>query len=222
MSNTNLIPEQRPDKNGNIVTRWVRGMFKAKESTRAIPKVTLDVSPVPPAKNEDKELYRQLMTALEDEIKKLDGIDTAKEIFQRKVHDRSFLSSKFELGEYHLLPLFKRFGSRHRYNDIAYAAGIFTAHGEDADSLTDEKLAAYASFRAVMRKEMLKAEDEGRLPTVFGATTGVAEYVLLHPEDGPVLEEIIGRGLSDKQEIFDMLRDIKAGQLQPSISDGFL
>lgn len=225
---SNLIPEQRPDKNGNIVTRWVRGIFKPKESARAIPKATIDVSSQQPSRRrEAKELYNRLMATMPEgeaiEILAGCGDNDAGRRLHRKLDDRAALELAFDRHDYHLLPLFETFGDAHSYETVNSAAGTLRAKNIDAE-LTDETLTAYASMRLTIRKAILKSQEaEGvSLPEVFTSTVDLPSHVLVHPEDGPTLERIIGQGVSNKEKIFEMLAETKEGRLAPAISDGFL
>jgi uncharacterized protein (DUF2249 family) len=224
---SNLIPEQRPDKNGNIVTRWVRGMFKPKESARTIPKVTIDVSPHSMPRREAKEIFNRLMATMPEgeSLELLADCDSSEagRRLHRRLDDRATLELSFEERQYDLLPLFETFGDTHGYETVRTAAGTLRYGGLELE-MTDEALTAYASIRLTIRKAILKGqEEEGTsLPEVFTGTLDLPRHVLSHPEDGPILEQIIHQGVSNKEKILEMLAEIKEGRLAPVISEGFL
>lgn len=225
---SNLIPEQRPDKNGNVVTRWVRGMFKPKESARKIPKVTIDVTPKPPAKRrEAMEIYNRLMATMPEgeSIEILADCDSSEEgrRLHRKLEDRRVLELSFDEYKYDLLPLFETFGDAHSYDTVRNAVGTLRSSGLDLE-LTDESLTAYDSIRGTIKAAILKGQAaEGKtLPEIFMSTVDLPKHVLQHPEDGPMLEQIIRQGVSNKEKIFEMLDEVKEGRLAPVISEGFL
>jgi len=218
-----LVPEQRSDKNGNIVTRWVRSMFATKEPSRSIPAVTIDVSPHPTSRSEAKEIYNRLMATM-PEGKSVEVLpDIGDDELQQKLADRRVLKSSFTLHQYHLLPLFEAYGDTHSYETIRNAVGNLHAGGHKAE-LTDEMLTAYESMRRTIREAIVKSQEEEGvfLPEVFISTVDLPKHVLVHPEDGPILEGIIRQGVANKDKIFEMLSEIKAGRLARSISDGFL
>lgn len=77
---SSLIPEQRPDKNGTLVTRWVRS-FAKKSSSKAIPAPPVGpaLNPLPPDREKQyKDLSRNLQDTLKfGSIKSIDsGIET--------------------------------------------------------------------------------------------------------------------------------------------------
>jgi hypothetical protein len=219
---SHLTPEQRPDKNGNIVTRWVRGIFEPRESARNIPQVTIDVGPQPMPRREAKEIYNRLMATMpEGDV--IETLADADQLTLRKLDDRRILGMCFDMRKYHLLPLFETFGDTHSYDTVKGAAETLQTKGIDAE-LTDETLTAYVSMRLAIRKAILKSqEEEGvSLPEVFLSTVDLPSHVLVHPEDTPILSGIIGQGVSDKEKILQMLTEIKEGRLARAISDGFL
>lgn len=65
---SNLIPEQRSDKNGNIVTRWVRS-FTRRDSAKTIPApVVASISAVPMTEDTETQ-YKELTEVLQETLK---------------------------------------------------------------------------------------------------------------------------------------------------------
>lgn len=219
-----LTPEQRPDKNGNIVTRWVRSVFTPKEPARHIPHVTIDVSPSPHQmpRREARGIFNRLMATM-PEGEDIDILADADQATLRKLNDRRILELSFEQHQYHLFHLFETFGDAHGYETVSGAASTLRSKDIDVE-LTDEKLTAYDSMRRAIRAAILKSqEEEGTsLPEVFTSTVELPAHVLVHPEDTPILIGIIGQGVTNKEKILQMLAEIKEGNLAPAISDGFL
>lgn len=202
---SNLTPEQRTDKNGNVVTRWVRGMFKSNVPVRDIPKATLgDAGQL--GRQEVKELYKRLMETTT-------GID-----------ERFLIKTTFEEREYDVLSSLETFGAIHGIEAVHRASGLLRHQGLET-KLTDANLSAFVAIRGVIKEEFAKTlEEAGPLafPDVSRELRNIPHYVLLNPDDGPILERIIGQGTYEEKKIFDALQEIKDGRLSPVVSEGFL
>lgn len=202
---SNLIPEQRPDKNGNVVTRWVRGMFKSNVPVRDIPKATLgDAGQL--GRQEAKEIYKRLTETTT-------GID-----------ERFILKTTFDEREYDVLPLLDTFGATHGIEAVHRAAGLLRSDGLEP-KLTDANLSAFVAISGIIKEAFAKTlEEDGPLafPDVSRELRNVPHYVLLNPDDGPILERIIRQGTYGEKKIFDALQEIKDGRLSPVVSEGFL
>lgn len=219
---SHLTPEQRPDKNGNIVTRWVRNTFSPKKASLEAPRVVIDVGPTPKSlKKESRELYDRLMAALPDDdfVELLADADNAT---LRQMNNRSYLES-FNYEDYEQLKAFDAFGAKHSYEDIA-GASLTIKHKFLDVELTDENITAYTTMKKAVRAAILRAQDEEKtpIPKAFTSTLDLCEYVLVHPEDTMALERILEQGVNDRNKIYEMLAEIKEGRLNQAISEGFL
>lgn len=64
---SNLIPEQRPDKNGNLVTRWVRS-FARRDSAKAIPAPVAPARTTVPMTDARERQYKDLSQSLRESM----------------------------------------------------------------------------------------------------------------------------------------------------------
>lgn len=228
--NSNLVPEQRSDKNGNVVTRWVRGMFGRKESSRPIPKVDL-VGSSGMTKRDAKALRDQMLARFDIPKKPL-TLEALRDMEEsqmgRAVYgmaDRSIIERAYQNENYTGLLLMERFGETHGYN-YATMAGSWLVRGNlegEVFNITREKLDAFKSFSDIANEVTNDSEkDEDGKPVDLLNMSPLFSHVLMHPEDEPALSKIVGRGVVDPDEAFDILAVMKTDSLHPVVSEGSL
>lgn len=219
---SNLIAEQRPDKNGNVVTRWVRGIFgnQAKES-RPIPKVALSRTQAPKGHAplsvaERNQLFGRVMgkTEIVDASGKLSIV----------ILDRQIIQNAFNDGDDNALHMMDRFGKTHGFSVASEASAWMEKEGLEGElpGLTGEQLDAYKSFSSAAMLVSMRTPGENGKYMEHLKIAPVFCHVLMHPQDGPRLERIISDGVFDTQRTFEMLEQIEEGILPVALSDGFL
>lgn len=213
-----LTPERRTDTNGNVVTRWVRRSLKKPEAASAIPKVSLKPAPKV-TRHEAKAIYKRLMEALpqgSDAV--LPFPSGADELVCLQYDNRNILHGAWRFRAYEIIPLMERHGEKFKYRTVFDAAEMLYLHGHNdmVPRLTVEQIASFSNLN--------KAMDESRYDNevTAGETSTLPLHVLLHPEDGPILEATVRQGAVDDEKAFEMLAEIKAGNLPIAIGDGYL
>lgn len=92
MAKNKLVPEQRPDRNGNIVTRWVRSAFAPKKMVRESPPVA-DVKYYTAQETLDAQMERLIQTKADlykamEELEFITGASQCVEAYLGKNNDQ--------------------------------------------------------------------------------------------------------------------------------------
>lgn len=222
--NNGLVPEQRPDKNGNIVTRWVRGMFSSDKPRRVIPNVTIGGALKSIKNPEINGMYRRLMsempTGTDAELLAEYGASGIKILNARRT-----IMDAYTRGDGEVLSLLEQFGDTEKCYAISESARILRAYSENPRSLNEEKVAAYEAVHDALMLASVTAlgpEKFGAQPFTPRDERPLMIHVLKHPEDTALAVSILNRGVHDESEVLRVMRDKKKDEISNPVSDGFL
>lgn len=215
---SNLVAERRSDKHGNIVTRWVRQSLNKPDAGRAIPNVSLKpVSNI--TRGEAKSIYERLMAPLpQGSYAVLSCPIGSDESVYLQYDNRNILHGAWRFRAYEIIPLLEMHGENFKYRTIFDAAEMLFLHGHNnlVPSITSEQLSAFETLTNAMKAARYDTE------MTTGELSGLPLHVLLHPEDGLILEATVRKGVSDDATAFTILAEVKEGKLSTPIIDGFL
>jgi hypothetical protein len=209
MANRDLIPEARADKNGNVVTRWVRSVFGGNNSSRDIPTPSLGAQA--PTHNPKKELVQKWKSALSVPP------DYEDDYLPRWVQEA------IEGDDIPLLQLVEKFGDKCRPEAIH----VLLSHmrnkeqGEAAHLVTEAHLEAATIMDRRFPRAHVNPMDENELFPAIREET-LRRYVMDAPESAHQVEELISRGIRDPEVILTTLTDLQGSKVAVPLNDGIL
>lgn len=222
MSNRDLIPEARADKNGRIVVRWIRRMFGSDKKASDVPKVSL-LSAYVDASDRMELRDRLVVRYPLKEYTPSDDGSTVEQHLERhaKVRERETIDRAFKDRDLKQLQLLDKYMGKYSGGTIS---GVLSHLREiEGDETTvevdDTLLSAYDSFH-----DAIPVDDENpRFDQWEHDETGkVGKYVLTHPEDVELVNTVVARGIIDCEEVVRAVESLKASDVPTVINDGFL
>lgn len=237
VNRNHLSPEQRPDRNGNLVTRWVKRTFAPKKEQRTIPQVKLPSL---------KERYMEHMEAdlLQDKLTK--GLpkeyvapvydpsqspeEQIRESLQRHsdVRKHELLKRAYKNNDFEKLRLLDKHMEQYDPQTISGTIDRLRKEGvTDVDEwITPDRMHAVEDFFGAAHEAEASrwGEDETPRwdPEYSKELELLAKHVTMHPEDGPALGTIMQRGVRDADSAMKALAEFKAGGISSTLQDGFL
>jgi hypothetical protein len=203
MNRDNLTPEQRPDKTGNLVTRWVRRDKKQSAATSSIP------APGAFGKRTEEEKVEQKRKAEEFVAQyRVPKDETKEQKAERKAKNK--LNAGYLRAEAVL-----RF--KHRNDDSIddYEVNDLFKHltesaTVDPKSIDETLLRGYSDFKkALLKTDLAKRRAAGEDDVVEASRPNrhkLGAHYANHPEDRPYLQGIIENGITDHEEVQETLR----------------
>jgi hypothetical protein len=175
MAKNNLTPEKRLDRNGNLVTRWVRSAFGTKGIEREMPRV--DNTEYTVTETLDEQIKRQLQ---------------AKDDLFKATLELEFITGASQCVEAYL--------------------------GEgNKQPLDGKSMEAYRSFH-----ELASSLGLATRKAMYRGMQRMAGHVIVFPEDGPALENMVRRGITDSDTALQVLAETKEKNIPTALSDGFI
>lgn len=209
MSSPNLIPEQRADKNGNVVTRWVKNLFSGKETTKTIPApVASATSTVDVATREATARWKSAVLPLDDmpDYYLPNWVDQA-------------ISSKDTVK----LELVEKYGEKYDPELInAVHNALRNREDGEADHLVTERVLDAMKVMELYfpRKVVNPMDEEEFLPMM--REEALRDYVLSNPESAHKVEELIRRKVYDPTTILETLQDSQNSSVATPLNGGLL
>lgn len=156
-------------------------------------------------------------------------------LLTRQYENRNVLYKAYENKDYELISLFGSLGEKFGYKSLFEAAKLLRENdlGDLVACLNEPHVSAFVSFRATVTATLYAdyadCDDSAGFPVyrlkmdrLMVQTNEASVHILLFPEDGATLENIVRQGIFDQDKIRLMLDEIKDGTLASVISDGFL
>lgn len=235
MSNNDLVPEQRADRNGNIVTRWVKRTFAPKPKRQAIPQVQL-----PSFKQrfvdhmEAEALNDKLTKGLPKEFGAIeyDSSTSFDEIAQKSlqrhadVRKRALLTRAYENNDLEKLQLLDKY--MQQYDPHMVSGTIDRLRKEGLGNverwMTPERLNTVTDFfDDIDEADRMHQGEDPRYDSDFAKETEkLARHVTMHLEDGPALGTILKRGVRDARTAMELLKEFKSDGIPDTLNDGLL
>lgn len=223
MAHRDLIPETRPDKNGNIVTRWVKRMFAAPEPVRNIPAPRLGIGPRA-ADREMMEMSDRIIKpvhkrTIDSSVAADDSLDAT--IVSRHKRQLEHISPHGDMDKIRLVSQYSQNFSPSIVSGLL--DHLREDHSQAADMVNEERLSAYASFHEAVGRGKTPVNGEWSSDTVHRENLWkVGRYLLNNLDDGPQINEIVSRGITDYDGVMSMLATFKESSVPTVISDGVL
>jgi hypothetical protein len=201
MSRDHLIPEQRPTKNGNIVTRWIRRNKKENASSAAaIPAPSI----IPKEKTESQKRAEEF--ALKYQIPK---DETPEQKAERK--DKQKLQMGYVKAEGVLRWKYRKDDTIDDYEINDLFKHLTESATVDPKSIDETLLRGYSDFKkAIFKADFHQREAAGKdamdVDSSRPNTNKLGAHYANHPEDRPYLQGIIEHGITDHEEVQETLR----------------
>lgn len=199
MSRDNLTPEQRPTKDGNFVTRWVRRDKKQSAATGSIPAPSIPKEKTASQKRADEFVLKNQIP--KDETADQKAARKAKQKLQMGyIKAEGVLRWKYRkddtIDDYEINDLFKHL------NESATV---------DPKSIDETLLRGYSDFKKTLFKvNFHQREAAGKdvmdVESSRPNTNKLGAHYADHPEDRPYLRGIIETGVTDYEEVQETLR----------------
>lgn len=209
MTPRDLVPEARADKNGNVVTRWVKRMFGGDDTSRAIPTPTLGAQA--PTHNPKKEIVQRWKTALSVPPDYPDD------------YLPLWMQEAIEGDDAPLLQLAEKFGDKYRPETIHTLLSHLRnkEQGEAVHLVTEARLEATAIMDMRFPRTHVNPMDEDELfPAI--REENLRRHVMDAPESAHQVEELISRGIRDPEVILTTLKDLQSSEVPIPLNDGIL
>lgn len=230
MNKDHLEAEQRTDKHGNVVTRWVRRMIGVKSARRTMPSVSLPSS----ERAEMKALLKRMTKGLPssyipqhfDSSGDVDP-DLVKHDY-RMFSERKLFEAAYAEGDYEMLKILDQQGSRYGHSLVCGTVKHLRAHGvEDIGAaITPERMAVMKSFHQAADDAVYAhgnaAQNHDYNPEQDQEVQLLARHVATHLDDSHLVGMILGRGIINYEEAMGLLKAMKAAEVPAVINDGFL
>lgn len=224
-----LIPELRTDANGTTVTRWVRRITPSETGATVIPKVAVTPS----------------QTQLDDEYARcayerlLDGFSSSREWEivdlpadpggrrEQRFSNRRTLEEAFRKCDYESISVMDKFGMEHGLHWV-HEAVVALREGttfSDVSHITSEAIMSFKSLSGTIDNALFKAVQSNPQTdelTLYLKLRTFLTHVLQNPDDGPMLEAIVSRGISDISEACDLMDSIREDDESMALVGGHL
>ena len=235
MSKEHLIPEQRADRNGNVVTRWVKRVFADKGDKTSIPPVKLPSMKERYMSHMESDLLKDKLTDglpkeyLAPSYNHLQPIDElAKESLQRHADStkRRLITSTYKDNDLEKLQLLDKYMSD--YDPHILSGTLDRLRKEGVVNIevwiTPDRMHAVTDFFNVAHEaERDRWGDNPRWdPEYAKQTETLGRHVTMHPKDGAALGTILKRGVRDARTALTLLKDFKSDGIPDSLNDGLL
>lgn len=204
MNRDNLSPEQRPDKTGNLVTRWVRRNKKQSAATGSIPAPGIAPTPLTDRQKRAAEIAGKIK---QQRDLTPDQRDAAKAEGKRQM---SFLKMEGPMRW------------KNRKNDAIddhelhnlFVALIYGEPKHPTSIITEDLIESHQVFKKAVWKPFFdnRSGEQGEIDEFRPHVEKLGSHFANYPEDREALSEIVGRGVVDYDEA---MKELNAGRQQP-------